>query len=505
MKFAAKTALGIDISDGTINMALLGQSTKGIELLKTACAPVPEDAVKDGNIENPAKLARAIKELKTRNKIKAGQAAISLFTKPVVLQIFEMPKGGHTGAGQFIRNELKSYVLLSGLEFASDFCRVSSTQERKCRLLAAATDCQNVNTIAQTTDMAGLNVRAIEPPLLSYARALYAKKIEGKFDSDVLIVILHCGLLSLCVFRKQMLEFVRIENISEQQDLPEQISRWLPEKINEIIRSYDVETADSSGNWEVTIVVDSVELPQNLEQTLRTGINCENVQIRNRKNVCRETVVANIDDHENASVVAIGLAMGVLNQNDNGLKINLVPPESAEVRAVKKQLIITTTIISAMPLFMVLTGIWFSTTANNVKRDIIKKKQAEITVATYSLLKEQESLNKQIKLLFERPEQLSSILGFRQTIDWVNMLEDIRKRTPKTVRIINLYSKENTGMYLEGLATSYESIHLFVEMLNRSNYINSASLNETTKEEEKENGLITYTIDCSLKLQKEKS
>jgi hypothetical protein len=57
-------------------------------------------------------------------------------------------------------------------------------------------------------------------------------------------------------------------------------------------------------------------------------------------------------------------------------------------------------------------------------------------------------------------------------------------------------------MYLEGLAISYETIHLFVKMLNNSDYISSASLTETTKEDEA-NGFIVYTIDCTLKLEKE--
>ena len=57
-------------------------------------------------------------------------------------------------------------------------------------------------------------------------------------------------------------------------------------------------------------------------------------------------------------------------------------------------------------------------------------------------------------------------------------------------------------MYLEGMAISYEMIHLFVKMLNNSNYISSASLAETTKED-KANGFIMYRIDCTLKLEKE--
>ena len=498
----SKTALGIDISDGRINLALLKQNAKGIELLKAASGPVPDGAIKDGNIENPAKLARAIKELSTRNKIRTRQAAVSLFAWPVVLQIFDMPKGAPTNVGQFVRNELKSYVMLSGREFASDFCRTGSGKGLGGRILAAATDDQNVEMLAQTCNMAGLNVKIIEPPLLSYTRALYAKKIEGKFDCDVLIAILRDGVLRLCVFRKQILDFVRVENISEEQAKPEELSRWLTEKINEIIRSYDVEVADSSGNWEVTVVADCMELPQSFEESLRTEIKSENVQVRNGQSICQDTVVAQNNGHEKASVVAIGLGIGLFNQNDNGLRINLVPPESAEVRAVKKQLFITGAIVAALPLFMVLAGTGFSLNANNVKRDIDQKKQTDLSQETYTLLKEQELLDRQIKQLSDIPAQLSSILGSRLSMDWANILEDVRKLTPKTIRIINLYSRDSSGMYLEGLAISYETIHLFVEMLNNSDYISSASLTETTKENEA-NGFIVYRIDCVLKLEKE--
>jgi len=502
MKFAAKTALGIDISDGTINMALLRNSAKGIELIKAASAPVPDDAIKDGCIENPAKLAKTIKELRTRNKIRTRQAAISLFAKPVVLQIFDMPKGGPKNVGQFVRNELKSYVMLSGIEFASDFCRTGSGQGLDSRLLAAAADSQNVATLAHTADMAGLNLKIIEPPLLSYTRALYAKKIEGKFDCNVLIAILRDGILRLCVFRKQILDFVRLENITEEQARPDQITRWLPEKINEIIQSYHVEVADSSGIWDITVVAESMEIPQSLENSLKDEIKSENVHLRTGQNICRDTVVEQKDGQEKASVAAVGLAVGLLNQNENALKINLVPPESAEVRAVKKQLFVTAAVIAAMPLFMVLTGTALSLTANNVKGDIIRKKQADLSQDTYTLLSEQELLDKQIKQLSDIPQQLSGILGSRLTLDWAGILEDVGKLTPKNVRIINLSSRDNSGMYLEGMAISYETIHLFVEMLNSSEYITSASLAETTKEDQT-NGFIMYRIECTLKLQKE--
>ena len=87
-------------------------------------------------------------------------------------------------------------------------------------------------------------------------------------------------------------------------------------------------------------------------------------------------------------------------------------------------------------------------------------------------------------------------------MDWAGILNDVKNKTPKTIRIINLFSRDNSTMYMEGMAISYETIHLFVTMLNKSVYISSASLTETTKED-KANGFIMYRIDCTLKMEKE--
>jgi len=503
MKLGTKTALGVDISDGRINLALLKQNAKGIELLKTASGLVPDGAIKDGNIEDAVILSKAIKELKTRNRIRARQAAVSLFAKPVVVQILDAPKGAPTSIGQFVRNELKSYVTLSGREIAFDFCGIRSGQGPGKRLLAVATDGQKVAELAKASNLAGLNAQVIEPPLLSYTRALYAKKIEGRFDCEVLIAILRDNVLTLCVFRKQNLDFVRVKDISGEESEPNKLCRWLADQINSIIQFYDIEVADNSGKWEVVVVADEAQLPDDAEESLRVKITGVSLEVRTGESACQDTVVAQNDGPEKASVVAIGLAIGLLNKNDNGLRINLVPPESAEVRSVKKQMHITVTIIAAVLLFMVLAGTGLSLTADKVNRGIAQKKQTETSQDTYTLLKEQELLDRQIKQLSDRPTQVSTILSSRNYVDWAGILEDVRNRTPKTVRIINLNSRDSSRMYLEGLAISYEAIHLFVRMLNESNYISLASLTETIKGDERD-GLIRYTIDCSLKQEKEK-
>ena len=494
----SKTALGIDISNGRISLALLRQNAKGIELLKAASSPVPDGAIKDGNVEDPVILSQAIKGLRTRNKIRGiNRTGVSLLTRPVVMQMLDIPKGVPTNIGGLVRNEAKSCVALSGKEIAFDFCRTKSGQGLEGRLLAVATDSQKVAQLAEACSRAGLNAEVIEPPLLAYARALHAKKIEGKFDCDVLIAILRDGVLSLCVFRKQTLDFIGTRNISGEKAEPNELCRWLAEEINAIIRFYDIEAADSSGKWEVTVVADSMPLPDDAEQSLKDKITSASLQVGTDETVCQDTLVAQDSGLEKPSVVAIGLALRLLDKNGDSLRINLLPPESADVKSFKKHLLITTNIIAAILLLMILAASGLSRMADKVNQSIAHKKQTQLSQETHNLLGEQELLEKQIRQLSDRPARLNSILSSRHAIDWAHILEDVRNRTPKTVRITNLYSSGNTRMYMQGEALSYEAVHLFVKILNDSDYISSASLAETVKGE-KAGGLVMYTINCSL-------
>ena len=498
-----KTTLGIDISNDRISLALLKQNANGIELLKAANGPVPKGAIKDGNIEDPVILSKAIKELRVHNKIpRTNHTGVSLLTSPTVLQIIDIPKGIPSNIGSLVRNEVKSCIALSGKEVAFDFCRIASGREQGSRLLTVATDGQKIAKLAEACSRGGINAEVIEPPLLAYARALHAKKIQGKMNCDVLLAILRDEVLTLCVFRKQTLDFVGTRNIDREKTEPEELSGWLAKEINAIIRFYDVETADSSGKWEITVVADSVPLPDDTEQHLRDKITCAGLLVRTNENIFEDTLVTHEGGSEKPSVVAIGLAMRLLNINRNGLKINLLPPESTEVKSTKKHFLITGNIIAAVLLLMILAAGGLGMMAQKANQGVAHKKETELSQDTYVLLREQESLDGKIQQLSERPSRLKGILDSRYSLDWAGILEDVRSQTPKTVRITNLYSDGNTKMHLDGFALSYETVHLFVRMLNQSDYISSASLNETVREE-KTGGLVKYVINCSLIRDKE--
>lgn len=498
MKLSAKTALGIDISDGLISMALLKKSAKGIELVKAASGPVPDGAIENGSIEDPAALSKAIKELRKRNRMWAKESAVSLSVSPVITRILEMPEGTPRNVRQLVRDELKSYVVLSGREITYDFCGIKSGHGSGGRLLVVAAGDEEVTELIRTYMQAGLNIEVVEPALLAYTRALYAERIEGRFDSNVLVALLHGSTLSLCVFRKETLDIVRVSDISAEKAEPAELCRRLTAEINTIIQFYEVEVADGVDKWEVTVFADRVQLPDDAEKVLRTETPNADLEVISGENAYEDMIVDPKGSQKGQSALAISLAMGLLNECETGLRINLVPPESAEVRSAKKQLILTTVIIAlAIPLFAFLSGKGLSLLADKVHRGIDSKKQTEASQDTAALFKEQKFLERQIELLSQRPDGLKAIMSSRRTVDWASILDDVKARTPEAVRITALHNAGDTGMGLEGLALSYEAARLFVKMLNESDYISLASLSEATRGKSA-GGLVTYTIDCSL-------
>ncbi|UCE99533.1 MAG: pilus assembly protein PilM [Planctomycetota bacterium] len=490
-----KTALGIDISDKTISLAVLKRSKNSIELVKAANGPVPDGAVDDGNIKDPAKLSKAIKELKSRANIRTRRAAASLIANPTVMQILDCPDQVATGLGQYVRNEVEHYAALTGEQAAMDFCTIGSgLRGANMQVLVFATTRRRVTDIAKVCHQARCSVRIIEPPLLSCIRAFYAKQITPKYDCYVLIALLHGSVLNLCVFKDLNFSFIRTKDIGEEMADGDKLCRWLAEEIDEVIKFYNVEIPEGPKNWEITVVADSKQLPQDAEESLKAKVQGTEVQVRTPENAYQDISLVGESASSTTSPVAVGLAMRLLGIKESNLTANLLTQESLEMETIKKDALITANAIGVILLVMLLAVVVVNYLTKRVNKNVFQVKQTQLSHKTLNLLRQQESLDRQIKELSGNPFEANKILA-HPNMEWPVILRDIKNRTPKTVRINELLNKESSKVSLKGFALSYEAIRLFVDLLNHSEYIDSASLVETEKYD---SGYIAimYTIDC---------
>jgi len=498
MKLGIKTALGIDISQTRISLVLLGGGADGAELLKSADAPVPDGALKEGNVVDPALLAHALKELKIRNKIGwTNHAAVSLYASPVVLQIVDLPKPLPPNISQFVHNEGKRCVSLSGKSVSCDYCRAGSAADGQGRLLTVAADERNVADLAEACGRAGLNVEAIEPAVVACARALYAKRIAGESEQNLLLAMLRDGLLTLCVFRSQWLDFVRTRHMGEQGLAGSALCELVACQISEIIKFYDFEISDAGRKWEILVVSDELSA-EGAEPLLKTALATERVTVRSEEQSWQDTPFAQEDvADKKPSAVAVGLAMRLLDMDSGGLRVNLAPPESAEVRAVKNHVMVTANIVAVLLVVMIVGAGVLDLMTRRINLRVAQEKQTGQCQAIHRLLEEQELLERQMEQLSKRPDRLDMESGARDASDWAGILEDIRTRTPEAVRVTDLQGRKDSTMYVAGLSLSYEAVHLFIDLLGKSKYIESASLIQAERDREFD-GMVKYSVNCVL-------
>jgi len=499
MIFGSKTALGIDISGGRISLALLKSDKSGVKLLKAVSGPVPEGAIRKGNIEEPAMLAKAIKELKARNKIIANRVALSLVANPVLMQILDLPKNVPSNIRQFVQGEVKHYAILPMNQVAIDFCMMKSPDKQGVRrVFVVATDSQKITGSAKALNEAGLNIDACEPAVVAYIRACYAKKINQKFDRNILFAIVYEGALTLCVFRSQTLDFVRTKPIEADLAKSDKYFEWLADEIYAVIRFYESDILDKRDNWDVTLVADvCADTIKEKAKLLWTNAEGVQLEIKTLEDAYLDTPVAGTGGAEKPSAVAVGLAMKLLNVQQSGLGVNMLPPEAAEVRSIRKHTLITANTVAAILFLMIIGVIFYSMKTKKINEELAAKKQSLLQLNTQTLLNEKRTLDKRVTDITANLKTINDVVGTGSLMRWARLLEDIRLVVPKMVQITSLVCVDNSKMALEGRALSYDDVNLFVGMLNSCKLIKSASLVET-KKDERSADMLKYSISCLL-------
>lgn len=493
-----KTSLGVDISDKTISLALLKQTKDGVKVLKAASGPVPAGAIEKGNVKDAVILARAIKTLRSSCKIGGRRAVVSLFAQPVLTQIMQLPKNLPSNIGQYVQKEAKHCAVLPCKNILSDYCGISSSKSGRSRIFTVAMEIEKVSQLVEALSEAGINVGAVEPAEIACARALYEKEIAGELDSNVLIALVEGSEVTLIVFRSQTLDFVRKRNIGGDICQSEQGRNRFAEEIDAIVQYYAMEIDDTVQNWRMlTVVRQDGQDVEEVSGFLRNRFAEFEIEVVSETGARKNMPFAVEPDAESACLIAVGLAMRLLDVPQPKLKMNLMPPKSAEVRAVKQDMLVAANIAVAILLAMLLAVAVLKVSLNKTDEVIAQKKKEQSSLGTGALLVERTRLKRQANSFREEIEELNKILGSGYTGDWSLVLEDIRRRTPEPLWITNLSGGSNSELVVKGWSGSYEAIHLFVDMLGDSEHIDSASLTEAEKSESA-GGLVSYAINCSL-------
>lgn len=126
---AGKPLVALDIGGHTVKVAQLKKARKGYELLNFGMIPLPPDSVVDGEVENPAALAEAIRRLIKSEKIKSKEAVIGISGQSVIIKKISVPLMTEEELNEMIREEAEQYIPFDIDEVNLDFAIVRAEGE----------------------------------------------------------------------------------------------------------------------------------------------------------------------------------------------------------------------------------------------------------------------------------------------------------------------------------------------------------------------------------------
>ncbi len=501
MRSRAKVALGIDVTDTHINMISVKKDRDHLTVMNAVQVPVPEGTIEGGQVLDPGRLAKVLKAAKRQNRIGKGHAAVSLPPAATLARIVPLEEDDPQRIGQFVSGEVQQYAALSGRETVSDFRVLSPVRhDRMGKILIVASDQQAISSLGQMCRGAGCRVDAVEPAVMACIRALRLVSPTSTAADNSLLASLKDNTLTVCVFLTGTLTFVRTKARDPAEADPETLYAWVAQEINAVLRFCGIERGREPEGWSIIVAdEDRACLTEDAEQAFQAAVTSEPAQLTVQAPLPEGTAV-------NARVkgpvypTALGLALRLLEQKERSPCVNLMPPDNTRAKSAQRAVLVGSIALSSFMLVVLLGLGVLELMVKRVNQNIVAMKQADLernerTLATAAT--ELAHVERRIGALTGEYEYLKQISESHREVDWPQLLIDLKGAVPQPLGVTQLSAQENAEMLIAGMSRSYESVHVFVQMLGRSSSIERAWIIQ--RERDETTGLVQYAIRCTLR------
>lgn len=497
MKSNGKTATGIEIGAAEIRIVSARKTAAGVRVVAATRVAIEPGTIQDGCVVDSQKLVQTLKVLRKQHKVRSRQVTVSLPAECSVARIVMLPEEDPQRIARFVQDEIRQYASLSGRETVSDFQVVTPGRPgAPGRVLVVGADRGLAIAVSEACRRAGFVIGAIEPAVAACVRLLDAVQASDPSAVRRLLAIRREEALTLCIFSGGILGFIRTKGVGAG-DVSD---RCIRDEINAAIQFYDTEHGARPRPWHVVILDESGQAaPDGLAESVGTGILADHVDVWTNGRL-PDGVAADPQVHSAPSATALGSALRSLVAGEHGAQVNLLCDDTAETESIRRTVLVTANALAVLVLLTVLIvgglQLLFQRTARNVasvKLAQLTRGELELAVAMDQL----EYVEQRRRLLDDELDCLRSISESRRDVDWVQILTDIQKATPQMVRIVSLSTDAGSDIVMDGISRSYEAVHTFVAMLNRSEHVQRASLLETRRADTQE-GFVRFAVRCSL-------
>jgi len=497
MRVRRKTALGIDLGERCISVALVEKGEQGLRTLAAATADLPAGEPEQPESAPGKVLARLLTQLGRRARLHRTNAAVAVSADPLVMQLLDLPKHMPTNVGEFVRSELQQYVALSGRNIVSDFCGIGSGVQK--RLLATAADGGRIQEMVKVCSATGVAVDVVEPSMLAYARAFLEQQKGTRYNGDVMVAMLGARTLTVCLFRRGTLDFIRTRSLPAEAGTPRLLCPWLAEELKAVARYYDAQISPTSRDWPIAVIVhDGMHRTDEIAPLLAAEAPAGSFTVVDVYEALTSPGPAKEGPpRERASMIAVGAALRLLGTGDDGLKINLLPKTVTEARSLSRHLLLTANVCA-----LVLIGVFAASqllvrTTGALDRRIEHTRLSGELYTTPALIAEEKFLDQETAHIRQRLSPLRKAMNGRHEVDWPDILRAVREAASADVSVTQVQCSDGRTLSLKGLASSCPAAEAFVRNLEGHRPFASASLT-LVQRQQNEDGRLEYRVDCSL-------
>lgn len=495
MMFSSKTSLGIEISSSRISFALLGETKGKLRLIKAGSANLPKGVMAGGSIVSPVELGRCLRKLLRSSGIYQRRASVSLTANPSLIQIVEIPAEMPENMGQFVRSEIRHSAILSGNDHCFDYYGLGkSSGKENDRMLVSAADNNKISVLLKALSIAGIEPVAVTPVILGWLQALYSKHVKRNYDANMLFAIADDTSITICVFSKGRLDFVRNVEIPIGLSQQEYMSNILNE-LNAVRQYYDIEIAlFEDKKWKTIVEIDSEIVPLDQIQDF-FGNTADDVCICSPSNAIEQISLSIGKSIKTVSITAVGLALGQFDKADMKIALNLIPEAFNKVKKVKKLSFAAACIGAAIMNFVLISNNLMGPRFAQAEKMVETTRENLDLAAVSELTCQKAEIEKQMSDITQRRDFMLVVSDQNRTCDWSKLLDVLIEKSSSDICITSLSQIDDHAVEIEGKVFQYKSAYAFAGLLTGSEFFESAVVADMHKDT-RFKGLINYSIKC---------
>jgi type IV pilus assembly protein PilM len=220
--------MGIDISSSSVKVLEIGKVGSRYRVESYSVEPLPAEAVVEHDIRDVEAVGNAIKRAVARSKTNVKHAAVAIAGSAVITKIIQMDAAlSDSEMENQIQLEADQYIPFPLDEVSIDFEVIgpSTELEDKVDVLLAASRRENVETRADSIEIAGLAAKVVDVEAYSMERAfelIRSQYQECNEESVIAVVDIGANITSLSVLHQNQTIYTR-EQVFGGHQLTEEI------------------------------------------------------------------------------------------------------------------------------------------------------------------------------------------------------------------------------------------------------------------------------------------